>query len=251
VNRSDQISARTWLPLPPTETFDYSGFACELVADLREQAVRIRKQVGVTTASIIEIGNELLAAKRHLPHGQFEDWIEAECGFTVRTAQNYMRAAELAGRKSETVSLLPPNVLYLIAAKNTPPELVDDVIDSATAGKVINHQAVKAVLKDVANERRQRRKVIKRSARRSVVEQRRREAREKERLERVEREAKAADQLKQQLIDRFGIEGVRFLLDALARDKSWDVWPLLEEAVKQHDRDRVVDLVAAEQKIAP
>jgi hypothetical protein len=244
---TDQTSARKCLPLPPPEPFDYCAMAPEHVADLRQHAARIRERTRITTATIIEIGKELLAAKQHL-HGQFEDWIMAECGFTVRTAENYMRAAKLAEGKSETVSFLPPGIVYRLAAKSTPPELVDQVIERVAAGKVVTNDAVKAVLADAAYHRRQTARKDREAARRSAATRKRKEAQERERLEQMERERQAAHEVKQQLIDRFGIDGVRFFLNALARDKYWAVRPLLEEAVKQHDLDRVVDPVAVEQK---
>ena len=82
----------------------------------------------------------------------------------------------------------------------------------------------------------------------SAAARKRKETYKREHLEQMERQRQAAHEVKQQIIDRFGIDGVRFLLDALAQDKYWAVTPLLEEAIKQHDRDCVVDVVAVEQK---
>jgi hypothetical protein len=126
--------------------------------------------------------------------------------------------------------------------------LVDQVIERVAAGKVVTNDAVKAVLADAAYHRRQTARKDREAARRSAATRKRKEAQERERLEQMERERQAAHEVKQQLIDRFGIDGVRFFLNALARDKYWAVRPLLEEAVKQHDLDRVVDPVAVEQK---
>src|SRR5262245_17816765 len=146
---TNQTSARKCLPLPQPESFDYSRLAPELVADLRQHAARIRERTRITTATIIEIGKELLAAKQHLAHGQFKDWINAECGCTVRTAQNYLRAAKLAEAKGETVSLLPPRIVYQLTAKSTPPELTDPVLNLAATGTVITPAVMKAGLMEI------------------------------------------------------------------------------------------------------
>jgi hypothetical protein len=50
--------------------------------------------------SIVWIGRDLLAVKQMLEHGQFVHWVAKECGFSIRTAQNYMRVAEFFEGKS-------------------------------------------------------------------------------------------------------------------------------------------------------
>ena len=175
-------NVRKCLPLPPPEPFDYCAIAPEHVADLRQRAARIREQVRVTTVSAIEIGNELLSAKQHLPHGQFEDWVRAECGCAVRTARNYMAAAAFAEGKSATVADLPPSIVYKLAAKSTPPELAAEVIERAAAGKVVDPAGVKAVLQFAAHERRQCEAAHERNTRRSAAARPQREARERERV---------------------------------------------------------------------
>ena len=41
----------------------------------------------------IEAGLLLIAAKPRVPHGQWSAWLKANCSFSQRTAENYMRAA--------------------------------------------------------------------------------------------------------------------------------------------------------------
>jgi hypothetical protein len=54
-----------------------------------------------------------------LGHGQFVQWLESECGFSLRSARNYMRASEFAADKNATIARLPPATLYRLSAKNT------------------------------------------------------------------------------------------------------------------------------------
>src|SRR5262249_5202495 len=86
--------------------------------------------------AVIEIGRELISIKGQLEHGQFTEWVEIECGFSLRSAENYMRAAAFAVGKSETVSLLRPATAYRLAAKSAPPEVVSAVIRSIEAGHI-------------------------------------------------------------------------------------------------------------------
>ncbi len=65
---------------------------------------------------IIEIGRDLIAAKKSLRHGRFLAWIDAEFEMTDRSARSFMRIADLYGAKSEMISDLPPTVLYALDA---------------------------------------------------------------------------------------------------------------------------------------
>jgi hypothetical protein len=117
-------------------TFRYDHFSPEMKKALQETATRIRAQVRTATKAVIEIGRELISIKRQLEHGQFTEWVEIECGFSLRSAENYMRAAAFAIGKSETVSLLRPATAYRLAAKSAPPEVVSAVIRSIEAGHI-------------------------------------------------------------------------------------------------------------------
>jgi hypothetical protein len=97
-----------------------AAHAAEKTDVLRKLAEQVRNHSRSSTKAIIAIGEALRDAKPHLGHGKFRGWVEAECGFTIRTAQNYMRAAELTD-KSETVSRLNPAAIYRLAKASTPP----------------------------------------------------------------------------------------------------------------------------------
>ena len=97
-------------------------------AILREAAKAIRKHSRSSTKSIIAIGDALLIAKATLKHGDFSSWIVRECGFTIRSAQNYIRAFEFAKHHGETVALLTPGAIYRLSASNTPTEVVRHVL---------------------------------------------------------------------------------------------------------------------------
>jgi hypothetical protein len=108
---------------------------------LRKLVEQVRSHSRSSTKSIIAIGKALLDAKQRLGHGKFVGWVKAECGFTIRAAQNYMRAAELTD-KSEIVSHLNPAAIYRLAKASTPPDVVDRVVELLDAGEVPTEQQI-------------------------------------------------------------------------------------------------------------
>jgi hypothetical protein len=128
--------------LAPIATFDYGALDMQIADSLRKQAQRIRERVKTTTCTIIEIGRDILAVKQHLDHGQFSKWVEAECGFNIRTAQRYMGAAEFAADKYDIVSFLEPAIIYRLAAKSIPPAIITEVVARVQAGERLNASGV-------------------------------------------------------------------------------------------------------------
>jgi DUF3102 family protein len=166
--------------------FDYGSLSPEIAKALREKTDRIRQSVKHMNTSIVWIGRDLLAVKQMLEHGQFVHWVAKECGFGIRTAQNYKRAAEFLEGKSATVALLPPATLYRLSAKNVPPEVVDAVINRAAGGEISEADVVR-IFGEYNN--------LKRGAARK------------------EREAKECVKANvQEILKRFGPDGAAFLL---------------------------------------
>ena len=112
---------------------------------LRKLVEQVRSHSRSSTKSIIAIGKALLDAKHRLGHGKFAGWVEAECGFTIRAAQNYMRAAELTD-KSEIVSHLNPAAIYRLAKASVPSAVVDRVVEMLEAGVVPTEQEILALI---------------------------------------------------------------------------------------------------------
>lgn len=95
--------------------------------DRLEERVQIHSRSNST--SIISIGGALVQAKQCVELGQFKHWVTTRCGFTIRSAQNYMRAFKLASEVGEIVSLLSPAALYRLSAQNTSPAVIEIVLD--------------------------------------------------------------------------------------------------------------------------
>jgi hypothetical protein len=122
---------------------------------LRHQTARIRERVKTTTKAIIEIGRDLIAVRQTLGHGQFILWVEAECGFVMRSAQKYMQVAKFVDDKCESGAHLAPATLYLVSAKNAPPEIVNEVTARAVNGTMISDADVVRMFKEFNHLKRQ------------------------------------------------------------------------------------------------
>lgn len=60
--------------------FNYDLLETKVAEKVRSSADRIRERVKKTVEDIIDVGNDLLAVKEALPHGQFGPWLKAEFG---------------------------------------------------------------------------------------------------------------------------------------------------------------------------
>jgi hypothetical protein len=217
-------------------TYDYSQVGPETVDRLRKHADRIqqklRQTVRSTVSAIIEIGQDLLAVQEHLPHGQFGAWVEAECRFTDRAARRYMRVAEFAADKTDTVSVLSPTTLYMLTAKSAPKEIVADIRARVEAGEVLDEARIKMKFEEAKSERQAAADKAFRDRHRAETKQRRLKREEQENQAEQERrqlEAKAKAKAIA-IIQRFGLEGAQFLLTL---EPEWHVLRLLKSEVAQ------------------
>lgn len=64
-----------------------------------------------TVTAIVQLGTCLVTAKKHVKHGEWEQWLNVNTPLSVRTAQNYMRLAvsfpHLPMEEAQRVSYLP------------------------------------------------------------------------------------------------------------------------------------------------
>jgi hypothetical protein len=134
--------------VPVAQGFDYSPLEAPVAQRLRTTAERIREKVKTTVEDIIVVGNDLLAVKEALPHGQFGPWLRAEFGWTERTARNFMAVAEQFGPKTEMISDLriAPTAAYLLAAPSAPDEAREAAIERAEGGEQITTTVAKEIL---------------------------------------------------------------------------------------------------------
>lgn len=175
---------------------------------------RLRERMRV---AIIDVGADLRQIKERLPHGEFGKWLHAEFNMTERTAQNYMAAAALV-EKYETVSVLRPKTLYLLAAPSTPSDAREKLIKRFTCGEMLSDRAVRDEISEAR--RRERLDELQRhsSKRRQRVSA---EARKKQEAARLKLEATRAKQ-------REATEKIVALLVEVIADRRGELAALLK-----------------------
>jgi hypothetical protein len=195
------------------EAFNYKTLPADVADCLRQHADKIR-QTAIT--AIIEIGNDLIEARQHLEHGQFIEWVETACDLTYRSAANYMSAARFAKDNVQRVAHLSAGVIYKLAAKSTPPEVVSAVITSAMSGAVVTNAEVQAKLDEARFQKRLTKKQERRSAIRSTAAKAGHERRAKAESNelRVKAEEKEAQLAAKIFVEKWSSECARDLLRA-------------------------------------
>lgn len=117
------------------------------VVTLADRANRIRKLQADVQRGIIEIGNELIAAKKQVGHGNWSAWIDKEFSWSDRTARRFMAVAERFG-KMDNVVRFQPSVLQAMLALPEGDE--QEFIDAqAAAGTPVEKQSAREVQKNV------------------------------------------------------------------------------------------------------
>ena len=127
--------------------FDYSLLPAGAADVARGAAATIRERGRLAAESIVAIGEELLKVKDALPHGAWTPWLDAEFGWTDRTARTFMRVASWA--KSESVSDLGTvdlSALYLISARSTPAAVQTAALAIAETGERVTRGAVRGLI---------------------------------------------------------------------------------------------------------
>lgn len=144
-------------PIKPV-AFDYSALSDEIASEARSVAERIRARHQSQIAAIIETGRDLASIKESLGHGHFGPWLEAEFGWSARTAQRYMQTLLLDG-KSDTVSYLPPTALFAITAASTPAPVRLAIIERSEAGEKVDPIEVRDLVKEAKAREREERQI--------------------------------------------------------------------------------------------
>lgn len=99
-----------------------------LPAAIRVEHQAAQAAAGEAVRHAIRAGELLLQARAALPHGEFGAWLEASVEFSARTAQGYMRLAELDEQKRNAVadlSLRSALRTLAVPRANPPPHAPD------------------------------------------------------------------------------------------------------------------------------
>ena len=123
--------------------YDYATVADDVAKAVQAATTRIK---AAQRAAVLDVGRELRAVKAALPHGQFGPWLHAELNVTVRSAENYMSAADFAEGNSEIIAFLPPTAIYELAAPSTPEAARLEVVEKVRHGTVMTVKMIKAIV---------------------------------------------------------------------------------------------------------
>ncbi|RUW62130.1 DUF3102 domain-containing protein [Mesorhizobium sp. M7A.F.Ca.US.008.03.1.1] len=113
--------------------FNYAHLSTAQAKLAKEAAEFIGDRRRRMSTSVLEIGAKLNDVKDSLGHGHFTAWVESEFPMTIRTAQDYMLAAEKLGSKNEVTSYLP--VTTLIEMAKAPGPVRDDLLHRIDEGQ--------------------------------------------------------------------------------------------------------------------
>jgi Protein of unknown function (DUF3102) len=101
-------------------------------------AAKIRDLQETTIRYVVEMGRLLTEAKELCPHGEWAAWLDRECKFKARTAENYMRLHGLSLKYASLADLeITVEAAYLLAAPSTPPEIAAGLLERAEHGEII------------------------------------------------------------------------------------------------------------------
>lgn len=126
--------------------------AAERKTELDRLAARLRTALRRDAKNNIEIGNILIEIRKHLQHGEWQPWLAENFDLSIRTAQNYLAAAEYVARKSETVAdfgNLSPSVLYALAGGDYTAEEEAAILAATHEGRV-DEDAASAICEALA-----------------------------------------------------------------------------------------------------
>jgi len=220
----------TALTLIPN-AFDYSAFDADTASNLRAQASRIRTRIGKATQDLIDIGRDLLAAKKNLvDHGAFIKWVESEVGIVRRTAQAYMALAKLADDKGAAIALLPPTTAHRLAAKSAPPEIVSEVVAKALSGEVLPDRTVAEMISAAKSNRTEMPDGNGSSRLKHYQKYREPQETPQDAGQRQKQEKKTSEAA-EMLLKSLGADGVALVIKVFA-EEEWP-WGLLSELRKQ------------------
>jgi hypothetical protein len=130
-----------------TTQFDYLMLASEQRAIVQQRTGEIRERLQRSAQDIWEIGQGLADVRAQLKHGQFEAWLKAEFGWSRRTAYNFINVYETFQERANLAQIdIATSALYLLAAPSTPPELRQQYLQEAKAGKKVTHQDLRQTI---------------------------------------------------------------------------------------------------------
>lgn len=114
--------------------------------ELQEIAERIKSLRKRATEHSIEIGRELVRVKARLPHGEFVRWVEAQCEFKIRMAQDLMKLARDAVENQGLAAVMTPSTLRIYLSNRSTSAVRDLVSARAADGQRVSRIELRAAI---------------------------------------------------------------------------------------------------------
>jgi hypothetical protein len=138
-------------------TFDYEGIDKDTKGKLTYLAGQIRKSAKGHITHALEMGEHIHEANDALAHagceGRFSEWVKAECGFSRKTAYNYMNAFARFGGNCESLTQFTAEAVYLLAGDDVPEGAIKEALKMADKGERIGLETAKATVEKHCPER--------------------------------------------------------------------------------------------------
>lgn len=114
--------------------------------ELQEIAERIKSLRKRATEHSIEIGRELVRVKTRLPHGEFVKWVEAQCEFKIRMAQDLMKLARDAAENPDLSAIMTPSTLRIYLSNRSTSAVRDLVSERAADGRRVSRIELRSAI---------------------------------------------------------------------------------------------------------
>lgn len=113
---------------------------------VREAAKDIRDRLKLTSVSIIEIGDRLIAVKDMLDHGQYGPWLETEFGFSRDTAENFVNVATNFRVAKQLRNPPPATSMYALSKASVPDAARAEAVQRARDGECITPDVAREII---------------------------------------------------------------------------------------------------------
>lgn len=118
----------------------------EVVA-LDQLATEIRYYSQQASWSIIEVGKRLIEAKKQVAHGEWENWLDKNVGYSKQTARRFMQCAERFGNRSMSSDLSLSQVTELLSLPEAETETF--IEQKKAEGKPVEDMTVKTLREEI------------------------------------------------------------------------------------------------------
>lgn len=114
---------------------------------LAQRVERIKSNLQKFSQNTIEIGLDLIEAKKEIPHGGFAEWLNKEFNLSQRAANNFMRIAVRFGKMENVYQFQPSTLIKMLLLPEGDEQAFIEA--QAEAGNPIENQSARQVQENV------------------------------------------------------------------------------------------------------